>query len=72
MGEDVDVDALLAQAKAAAEGRELWRKSGPVFAALIDAGVGYERIRELTGISSATAARKAGRARRERSARSNT
>ena len=59
MPEDVDVDALLAEAKAAAEGRERWRKSGPIFAALIDAKVPYARITEVTGVQAATFARHA-------------
>lgn len=59
MPDDVDVDALLAQAKEAAEGRERWRKSGPIFAALIAAKVPYKTITEVTGVQAATFARHA-------------
>jgi uncharacterized protein YerC len=66
--EDVDVDALLAEAKAAAEGRERWRKSPPIWKRLREAGVSYDEIKEATGVSPATVARLARLARRGRSA----
>lgn len=57
------MEALLAQAKDAAEGRERWRKAGPIFAQLIELGVPYAEIETKTGVAPATFARMAARAR---------
>ena len=59
MAEDDEVTRLLAEAKAAADGRELWRRSGPTWRRLLDLRVPLKVIREATGVSPATVARAA-------------
>jgi hypothetical protein len=59
VAEDDEVAELLAEAKAAADGREAWRKSGPIWRRLLDLRVPLKRIKEVTGVSPATVARAA-------------
>lgn len=49
--------ALLATARRAREGRDLWREVGPVLAELRRLNVTYREISEKTGISVSTIAR---------------
>lgn len=62
--EGSNVEHLLEQARKAAEGREAWRQSGPIWRQLLDLHVPYDRITEATGVSPATFARVARAARR--------
>jgi hypothetical protein len=70
VAEDDEVAELLAQAKAAAQGRELWRRSGPVWRRLLDLRVPLKTIKEETGVSPATVGRVARVARSVRSSTS--
>jgi hypothetical protein len=52
---DPDVLALLRTAQDARIGRDRWRAVGPVLTQLVDRGVSFQTIEEMTGISSGTA-----------------
>lgn len=48
---------LLNSAREAREGRDRWRAVGPTLVALVDQGISYSLIEQLTGISEGTAHR---------------
>jgi uncharacterized protein YerC len=48
---------LLNLAREAREGRDRWRAVGPTLVELVDQGISYSLIEQLTGISEATAHR---------------
>jgi hypothetical protein len=55
--EPTDIAALLEEARRAREGRDLWRRVGPILIALRAAGVPLDQIQAVTGISISTVSR---------------